>query len=76
MEKKKYDDVRIWWDIVKRNLKSLAINVSIYLRNKAEEQCKILERRLDNLKLVSSGNCEDEIYNSERKLNEIYEKRA
>ena len=48
-DKSKYCDIQTWWDVVKRNIKYLAINVSIYLKRK-EERCSELEHRLDLLK--------------------------
>ena len=49
-DKSKYCDIQTWWDVVKRNIKYLAINVSIYLKRKEKERCSELEHRLDLLK--------------------------
>ena len=43
-------DFQTWWDVVKRNIKYLAINVSIYLKRKEKKCCSELEHRLDLLK--------------------------
>ena len=48
-DKNKYCDIQTWWDVVKRNIKYLAINVSIYLKRIEKERCSELEHRLDLL---------------------------
>ena len=53
-DKSIYCDIQTWWDVVKRNIKYMAINVFIYLKRKEKEHCSELEHRLDLLK-TSTG---------------------
>ena len=78
-DKSIYCDNQTWWDVVKRNIKCLAINVFIYLKRKEKEHCSELEHRLDLLK-TSTGDHkvfrDTEINTVKEELSAIYSNRG
>ena len=77
-EKFKYRNLRIWWDVIKKRIKQLAIEVSSNMKKEANlmksrltEEVKYLEDRKDK-----GENVDLELFEKNRKLRDIYSKDA
>ena len=65
-----YYDIKTWWDIAKRRIKDLALNIS----RKAKSDQAGREREIENRLVLHSNS--DETTNLKNELNDIFEKRG
>ena len=77
-EKHLYSDIQTWWDIAKKGIKSLAMNVSTYLKRKENERVEELETKLNTMSNMDShGNSAYiEISKIKEELFDIYTRRG
>ena len=77
--KHKYVNIQTWWDIVKRNIEYLALNIWVYLHQNENARCKELEGKLDFLKESSDMEQKSRltvINEIKKELHDIYKKRG
>jgi len=70
-----YDSIQVWWDIVKKYIRSLAKNVSIYLKRKEVERSEELEAKLNilnNCNVDTGNHVHNEINAIKKELFDIY----
>ena len=77
-EKHLYSDIQTWWDIAKKGIKSLSMDVSTYLKRKENERVEELETKLNTMSNVDShGNSAYiEISKIKEEIFDIYTRRG
>ena len=69
-----YYDIKTWWDIAKRRIKDLALNISRKVNLDQAGREREIENRLELIKDLHSNS--DEATNLRNELNDIFEKRG
>ena len=72
VQKSKYDDIRIWWDLGKRHIKNLTRDFSIKVNRAEKLKLNDLEKRINNMHI--KGEFREEVKGLKKEYEDIHSK--